>query len=276
MTSGTLYGVATPLGNLGDLTQRSRDLLRSVPVVAAEDTRRTRVLLESVQASPRLVSFHAHSPQTRLNQILDALAAGTDVALVTDAGTPAVSDPGAVLVAAARKAGILVIPLPGPSALVTALSVAGFSADRFTFLGFLPRKGKDRRELIDFIVGSPWTVVLYEAANRLERTLADLVEKCDGTRLAVVARELTKKYEDIQAGTLDSLAVYYGEHPPRGEVTVVIGAATGTTRHPDPDQLNARGRQLLAEGLSGRDAALELAGQMGISRNEAYRVINSL
>jgi 16S rRNA (cytidine1402-2'-O)-methyltransferase len=271
-----LYVVATPLGHLGDLSQRAADVLRRVAVVAAEDTRRTRVLLHHVGAAPELLSFHAHSTDTRVAALLKRLEQGGDVALVTDAGTPGVSDPGGVLVAAARAGGFPVIPVPGPSAVAAALSVSGLPADRYVFLGFPPRRGPERRRLLAQAVMSPWTVVFFEAANRLVALLDDLAAAGDDARQVVVARELTKVHEEVRAGTLHDLAVYYREHGARGEVTLVLagrGAPASASVPVSPEAVHARARALLGEGVTRRDAAQRLAAEFGLPRNEAYRMV---
>jgi 16S rRNA (cytidine1402-2'-O)-methyltransferase len=274
--SGTLYVVATPLGNLDDLSPRASATLTAVVAVAAEDTRHTRPLLARVGSRAELVSFHAHSTDAALRRILHLLASGKDVALVTDAGTPAVSDPGAVLVAAARERDVPVVAVPGPTAVAAALSVSGLGADRYLFLGFVPRKGGDRRRLLEAVAASEWTAVLFEAPLRVATLLGDLVEACGGERRAVVARELTKLFEETRAGTLTELAGYYADAPPRGEVTVIV-AGTGKPQRevPAPDA-QARARALLAEGLTRRDVANRLAAETGIGRNAAYRLVNEL
>jgi 16S rRNA (cytidine1402-2'-O)-methyltransferase len=275
--SGTLHVVATPLGNLGDLSPRAADTLRAVAIVAAEDTRRTRPLLTHIGAHARLLSYHAHSAPSRRNALLDALAAGDDVALVTDAGTPTISDPGADLIAAARAAGHPVVVVPGPSAVTAALSGAGFPADRYTFLGFLPRKGPDRAERLAEIAASRVTVVLFEAANRLAELLADLAATAGGARAATVARELTKRHEEFQTGTLDALVGYYAAHEPRGEVTVVVaGAPAPVPGQPDDAALLDEARRLLDHGMTRRDTARHLAEAFGVSRNAAYALVASL
>lgn len=275
--SGTLHVVATPLGNLGDLSPRAAETLRAVAVVAAEDTRRTRTLLTHIDAHARLLSYHAHSAPSRRDALLDALAEGRDVALVTDAGTPTVSDPGAELVAAARAAGHAVVVVPGPSAVTAALSGAGLPADRYAFLGFLPRKGTDRAERLAAVAASRETVVLFEAANRLATLLADLATAAGGARQATVARELTKRHEEFRAGTLDALAGYYAAHEPRGEVTVVVaGAPAADPPPPDEAALVEEARRLLAQGMTRRDIARRLADTFGVSRNAAYALVASL
>ncbi|HET6579354.1 MAG TPA: 16S rRNA (cytidine(1402)-2'-O)-methyltransferase [Gemmatimonadales bacterium] len=274
---GTLYVVATPLGNLGDLSPRAAELLRTVPVVAAEDTRRTRGLLSHLGAAPRLLSYHAHSDGRRLEKLLGILAEGRDVALVSDAGTPAVSDPGADLVAAAREAGVAVVPIPGPSAVATALSAAGLGGDRYLFLGFIPRKGGERTRLLARAAAEESSVVFFEAPPRLADLLADLTRAAGPGRRAVVARELTKLHEEFRAGTLEELAGYYSEHPPRGELTIVL-EGTGTPPEP-PDRTEDAVQQaalLLAEGLTRREVVRRLSQSLGLSRNDAYRLVMEL
>jgi 16S rRNA (cytidine1402-2'-O)-methyltransferase len=276
LVSGTLYVVATPLGNLGDLSPRAAETLRGVAIVAAEDTRRTRTLLAHVDARARLLSYHAHSAPGRRDALLHALAGGSDVALVTDAGTPTVSDPGAALVAAARAAGHPVVVVPGPSAVTAALSGAGLPADRYTFLGFLPRRGSARAARLAEVAASRETVVLFEAANRLAALLGDLAAAAGGARPATVARELTKRHEEFRAGTLAALAGYYAAHEPRGEVTVVVaGAPAPVPPPPDEAALLDEARRLLGQGMTRRDAARRLADAFGVSRNAAYALVAS-
>jgi 16S rRNA (cytidine1402-2'-O)-methyltransferase len=274
--AGTLYVVATPLGNLDDLSPRAAATLCRVKTVAAEDTRRTKTLMVHVGSNADLMSFHAHSTDATLQRILHLLGTGKDVALVTDAGTPTVSDPGALLVAAARARDVPIVTVPGPTAVAAALAVSGISADRYLFLGFLPRKGTDRRRLLETIAKSEWTVVLFEAPNRVVELLSDLEAVCGGERGAVVARELTKIFEETRAGSLTELSRYYAEAPPRGEVTVVV---TGNDhpapeeRAPDPEE---RARVLLAQGMTRKDVADQIATETGITRNTAYRLVNEL
>jgi 16S rRNA (cytidine1402-2'-O)-methyltransferase len=274
--AGTLYVVATPLGNLGDLSPRAADTLQHVAVVAAEDTRHSKPLLSHAGSRAELVSFHAHSSERALDRLLRILSEGRDVALITDAGTPAISDPGVELVAAARERGIPIVTIPGPTAVAASLAVSGISGDRYLFLGFLPRKGSDRRRFLLTVAQSEWTVVLFEAPNRVTDLLADLAEVCGPDRRAAVSRELTKVFEETRSGTLQELSEHYAEAPARGEVTVVI-AGTGKQhieeRSPDPHE---RARNLLAEGLSRKDVANRIAEETGISRNTAYRLVNEL
>ena len=275
--AGTLYVVATPLGNLDDLSPRAAATLRQVAVVVAEDTRHTKPLLAHAGARAELLSFHAHSSAAALRRILDLLGTGKDVALVTDAGTPAVSDPGAELVAAARARDVNVVTVPGPTAVAAALSVSGLAADRYLFLGFLPRKGGERRRLLDLVAQSEWTVVLFEAPPRVAALLEDLAAACGGERRAAVARELTKVFEETRAGTLEELAGYYAAAPPRGEVTVLVAGAGKRVREEEPPpDAEARARALLAQGMTRRDVADQLAAETGITRNTAYRLVNEL
>ena len=274
---GTLYVVATPLGNLGDLTARASDVLRSVDVVASEDTRRTGNLLAHLGVRPRVLSFHAHSRPARLATLLEILADDRDVALVTDAGTPGVSDPGPELVAAARAAGSPVVPVPGASAVATALSASGLPADRYLFLGFVPRKGAERARLLQRAAQEEWSVVLFEAPGRLTDLLGDLAALAGDDRQAVVARELTKLHEEVRTGSLRELGEYYSSKEPRGEITVVL-AGTGVPPGPPDRTEEARGRALalLADGVTRREATQRLVAELGMARNEAYRLVMEL
>lgn len=272
----TLFVVATPLGNLGDLTHRAEETLRTVAVVAAEDTRRIRGLLSHLDAHPMVLSFHAHSPERRIESLLEILADGRDVALVTDAGTPGISDPGELLVEAVRQAGFTVVPIPGPSAVATALSAAGLPADRYLFLGFIPRKGKGRERLLKSAAGSEWTVVLYEAPSRLADLLTDLMAMAGPDRRAVVCRELTKLYEEFRPGTLSELATYYQTNDPRGEITLVLAGAMPQDETPDPVDTAARAVELLATGLTRKAVVQQLVSESGVPRNDAYRIVTSL
>jgi 16S rRNA (cytidine1402-2'-O)-methyltransferase len=277
MHPGTLYVVATPLGNLSDLSERAAEVLRSVPVVAAEDTRRTRGLMSYLGATANLLSFHAHSREHRVDTLLDILRSGRDVAMVSDAGTPSVSDPGMELVALARDSGIPVVPLPGASAVATALSAAGLPADRYLFLGFIPRKGRERARLLSRAAAEEWSVVFFEAPTRLVSLLEDLIPLAGADRTAVVAREMTKVHEEIRSGTLGELVDYYGTTAPRGEVTIVLQGRGEPAAEPDrTEDALEQATSLLAEGLTRREVARRLTESLGLPRNEAYRLVMEL
>lgn len=221
----TLRVVATPIGNLEDLTPRAARALAEADRVLAEDTRRTATLLRHLGIRPPMVSLHAHNEARRIDQVLAWLDAGEALVLVSDAGTPLVSDPGSRLVRALLDAGHGVEPVPGPSAVLAALVGSGLPADRFAFLGFVPRKGAERGETLARVAGSAETTVVFESPERLAALLVELVEACGPEREACVARELTKLHETFRRGTLAELAAYYEGESPRGEVTVVVGPA---------------------------------------------------
>ncbi|HEV8612148.1 MAG TPA: 16S rRNA (cytidine(1402)-2'-O)-methyltransferase [Gemmatimonadales bacterium] len=274
MRGGTLYVVATPLGNLGDLSARATELLRSVPVVAAEDTRRTRALLSHLEAHPRLLSYHANSGPGASRAILGLLRQGQDVALVSDAGTPGVSDPGAALVREVRSAGYVVVPLAGPSAVSAALSAAGLPADRYLFLGFLPRKGPERARLLARIAAEEWTSVLFEAPGRVGDLLADLLAACGGERRAVVARELTKLHEEFRAGPLAELTQAFDTAAAaRGECTVVVAGAERPVERGEQERARAAVVRLLAAGVSARETTRLVSEMFGVARNDAYKMV---
>ena len=267
---GTLFVVSTPIGNLRDITLRAIDVLRSVDVILAEDTRHSRHLLDHHGIPTRLVSYHEHNEARATESAIARLREGRDVALISDAGTPLLSDPGARIVRAAAEAGILVVPVPGPSALLAALVSSGLESDRFTFFGFLARKGREREDALRALSSLRHTGVLYEAPNRVATTLAELVERGAGDRRVVVARELTKQFEEVRRGTVVELAAYYESAPPRGEVVIVLEG--GTVQPLGEDELRSRVRTLRAAGLSARDVAAALVREDGASRNLAYRL----
>lgn len=274
----TLYLVSTPIGNLSDVTFRAREVLGTVDVVWAEDTRRSRILLDHLDVEVGLRSLHAHNEAKRIEEVLELLDRGEESALVSDAGTPLVSDPGARLVRAVVEAGHRVVPVPGPSAVLTALVGSGLPADRFSFLGFPPRKGKDREALLERVAAAPEAVVLFESPERLKRLLVDLERLCGPRRRIAVGRELTKVHEEFVRGTIPEVHSYYQEHSPRGEVTVVIEAAP---EQEEPDAVDeaaagALARALLDEGMRPSRASREVARRLGIPRNTAYRIVHSL
>ncbi|AXI84080.1 16S rRNA (cytidine(1402)-2'-O)-methyltransferase [Xylella taiwanensis] len=231
-TPGTLHIVATPIGNLGDLSPRAQHILRTVAMICAEDTRHTRQLLAHFAIERPLLALHAHNEDTLAERIVTRLTGGESLALVSDAGTPLISDPGFLLVRAARAAGIRVTPVPGPSALIAALSVCGLPSDRFTFEGFLPAKPAARRERLTQLAHEPRTLIFYEASHRIAACLTDLATIFGGMRAAVIARELTKVFETVLDGTLDTLQtqVANDDHQRKGEFVVIVqGAADQAT-----------------------------------------------
>jgi len=270
---GTLYVVATPIGNLGDVTLRSLDVLRSVPLVAAEDTRLARRLFARHGIDTPLVSYHARSAAAREAELLGHLAAGRDLALVTDAGTPGVSDPGAELAAAWAARDGAVVPIPGASAVLAALVGSGLVAPRWSFEGFLPRRGGERRERLERIAAADRATVLFEAPGRTVGTLLDLAAACGGDRPAAVARELTKLHEEFWRGTLEELARRAVEQGVRGEVTIVVGPATGRAGSPSVSLEDARRRvdERIARGASRSQAARQVAAETGHDRRTLYR-----
>jgi len=267
---GELYVVSTPIGNLRDITLRAIDVLRTVDLILAEDTRHSRHLLDHHGISTPMLSYHEHNEARATATAITRLREGRDVALISDAGTPLVSDPGARVVRAAAEAGIAVVPIPGPSAVLAALVSSALGSERFTFFGFLARKGRERDEALQELSGLRHTGVLYEAPNRVAATLADLGALGSGERQVVVARELTKQFEEIRRGTVAELSAYYESSPPRGEVVIVL---EGTTLQPlAEDELRSRARSMRAAGLSARDVAAALVRESGASRNLAYRL----
>ncbi len=269
--SGTLYVVSTPIGNMGDFSFRAVDVLRSVAAVLAEDTRHSRHLLTRYEVSTPMLAYHEHNEASVTPRLVERLLAGESLALVTDAGTPLVSDPGARLVRAAVDAGITVTAIPGASALLAALVASGIAIDRFTFFGFLARKGRERREAIDDIAALRHAAVIYEAPPRLADTLSELVAAGAGERAKVVARELTKQYEELRRGTLAALAAYYSEAPPRGEIVIIIDGASAPNAVPE-ETLRAHVGALRAQGMSARDVQHALTAEHGVPRNTAYRL----
>jgi len=276
--AGSLYVVATPIGNLGDVTIRALEVLRAAPLIAAEDTRIARRLLTRYEIRTRLTSFHAQSGRARLDTLLEHLRGGADLALVTDAGTPGVSDPGDELVTAWAAEGGRVVPIPGPSAVLAALAASAVAGPRWSFEGFLPRAGRERRERLSRIAADDRGVVLFEAPTRLAATLRDLTATCGGERFAAVCRELTKLHEQVRRGTLAELveAVASGEVPARGEVVIVVGPASATELSRDEArEALAEGRAqvdaLVAGGLNRSEAARRVALATGLSRRSLYR-----
>lgn len=269
--AGRLYVVSTPIGNLGDFSFRAIEVLRGVALILAEDTRHSRTLLDRYEIRTTVAPYHEHNEAKTTPRLVARLQAGDDLALISDAGTPVLSDPGARLIVAAIDAGIAVTPIPGASALLSALVASGINADRFTFYGFLPRKGRERAATLAELVSLPHTAVVYEAPTRLASTLAELEEKGAGEKNAAVAREMTKQYEEIRRGTVSTLRAYYSDMPPRGEVVIVLEGAGA--RIVDESNVRERARVLAAEGRSARDVVAQLVAELGVSRNKAYAIV---
>lgn len=268
---GTLYLVATPIGNLADITHRALDVLTNVAVIACEDTRHTRKLLQHYGISTKTVSYHEHNEQERARQLIETLREGKDVAVVSDAGTPSISDPGYRLVRAAIDNDLAVVPVPGPSALISALIAAGLPTDEFFFGGFLPARSNARRTRLTDLRSVPGTLVFYEAPHRLADTLKDAYEIL-GEREAVVARELTKLHEEFKRGRLSGLAEHYSNEEPRGEIVLLIDRTVlETADTKDVQNISSLVDQFERDGLDHRAALKKAARELKLSRAEAYR-----
>ena len=266
--TGTLYVVATPIGNLGDMSTRAAETLRAVSLIACEDTRTTRTLLGRHGIAARTIALHAHNERSAAGKLIELLREGKDVALVSDAGTPALSDPGAALVAEAHRAGIRVSPVPGPSAAAAAFSVAGFPSSGFFFAGFLAASGAARKKALAGL-DMPWPVVLYEAPHRIRETLRDLAERLGARREVVICRELTKKFEEVSRLPLGEAARWLeAPHREQGEFVLVLAPAVGGGGESvDAERVLA----ILLEALPPSEAAKVAARITGIGRNELYR-----
>jgi 16S rRNA (cytidine1402-2'-O)-methyltransferase len=267
--SGTLFVVATPIGNLEDITLRALRVLKEVKLIAAEDTRVTAKLLSRYEIATPRWSFREQNAASAVPRLLERLESGDDIALVCDAGTPGISDPGVALVEAAAEAGYTVTPIPGASALAAAMSVAALAGEGVRFAGFLPRSGKDRRERLSEIAADRSCTVLYESPNRLAETLRDLEEACGSSRRAVVLRELTKLHEEVARGSIAELASKFAEGA-RGEIAIAIEGAEKKVAVVDDETLRAAVSDLLANGSSARDAAAATAETFGVPRKRAY------
>lgn len=267
-STGTLFLVGTPIGNLEDITLRALRILREVPLIAAEDTRQTKKLLERYEIHRPLISYYEHNEAARVKLLLTKLRVG-DVALVSEAGMPGISDPGYDLVRAAIDSGIPVVPIPGPSAPIAALAASGLPTDQFVYLGFLPRRGTDRRAAFAAIREEPRTLVAFESPHRLVASLQDAQAEL-GDRRVVVARELTKLHEAFVRGTLSEAIAQFEASPPRGEVTLVIAGAK-----PAPLEVNVaeRAQELVGAGMSTRDVATILSQETGLPRRQIYQLL---
>lgn len=269
---GTLYVVSTPIGNLGDITYRAVEVLRNVALICAEDTRHVRKLLDRYEIKTRVQSYHEHNEARSVPKLIERLTNGGDIALVTDAGTPLISDPGQRLVSAAIAAGVSVVPIPGASAPLAALVASGLATDAFTFVGFLPRSGRERDRALSRLSALEHTSVLFESPDRLATTLLDLSQCGLGRRQTVVARELTKQHEEFRRGTVGELEAYYRDNAPRGEVVIVLEGRGEERQELDVEGMRDRARVLKAQGGSTRDIVASLVSEFGVARNQAYRI----
>ncbi len=272
--TGALYVVATPLGNLQDISQRAIEVLKNVDLVAAEDTRRSRQLLSHFGIEAEMQSYHGDSSKAKTQRIVEQLMAGKQVALLSDSGTPAVSDPGAELVSQALDRDVKVIPIPGPSAVTTAFSAAGISASGFVFAGYPPRKANQKRQFLAELAAQPHPIILYEAPQRVADTLQQLADICP-ERHIVVGRELTKMYEEIRHGPIAEMAQAITGEEPRGEFTLVLNPAPqpAASRQVSKANVQEAVRAMIEAGLSHRDAAHIVELLTELSRNEAYELV---
>ena len=272
---GKLYLVATPIGNLEDITLRALSCLKEADIIACEDTRHSRILLDHYEIKARTTSYHEFNKYDKADELVSKMMQGENVALITDAGTPGISDPGEELVKKCIEAGIPVTSLPGPSAVITALSMCGLSSRRFVFEGFLPADKKERKQALERLVGETRTMVIYEAPHRLKRTLAEL-EKCLGDRKICICRELTKKFEEIQRISIREAVSFYEENEPRGEMVIIIeGMSTEDKKAFESEQWNDISMtehlsRYLKQGLSEKEAMKAVAKDRGMSKRDVY------
>ncbi|MEO7658903.1 MAG: 16S rRNA (cytidine(1402)-2'-O)-methyltransferase [Pyrinomonadaceae bacterium] len=271
---GTLYLVATPIGNLQDITLRALETLRSVDLIACEDTRHTRNLLNHYRISNRTISYHEHNENERAEEFVEKLKSGESIAIVSDAGTPGICDPGHQIVRRAVESGIPVVPIPGAAAFVSALVVSGLSTESVFFGGFLPSKKGERRKRLERVRDTPATLIFYEAPHRLAKSLGDCREIL-GDRLAVVARELTKLHEEIARGHLSDLTKQFSESPVKGEIVIVIeqGEVKPVNRTEPIKNLAARVAELEGDGFDPKTALKKAAKEFGLAKSEGYRIL---
>ena len=272
---GTLYLVPTPLGNLEDITLRTLRVLREVSLIATEDTRTTGRLLKHFDINGSLLSYHEHSDESRLVRVLEALRNG-DVALVSEAGTPLLSDPGYRLVQAAIEQGFTVTALPGPSAITMALSVSGLPTDRFLFVGFLPRKSSSRRLILEEIAGQTATLIFFEAPHRLRAALKEMIDILGAERSIAVCRELTKLHEEVWRGTLTDALSEWTEREPRGEFTLVVAGAEPLPENWNATQIETALTGALAAGMTPKDAVRHVTNQSGWPKRDVYALAQKL
>jgi 16S rRNA (cytidine1402-2'-O)-methyltransferase len=269
---GTLYVVGTPIGNLEDITFRAVRILQSVDLIAAEDTRHTGKLLQHFQIKAPQISYHDHNRNSRISELLEKLHQGQAIALVTDAGIPGISDPGYELVKACVEVGIQVVPIPGPSAAITALSAAGLPTEQFVFEGFLAAKAQQRRDRLEFLRSEPRTIIFYEAPHRLRQTLQDLAAVLGTQRQLVLARELTKLHEEFWRGSIGQAITHYTEREPQGEYTLVVAGMPPEQPQLSEAQIKAELQQLMAQGISRSQASRQLAQATSLPRRQLYQL----
>ncbi|MBT9312984.1 16S rRNA (cytidine(1402)-2'-O)-methyltransferase [Leptothoe kymatousa] len=267
-----LYLVATPIGNLEDITFRAIRILKEADLIAAEDTRHTGKLLHHFQVETPQISYHEHNAHSRIPQLIEKLQAGLTIALVSDAGMPGISDPGYELVCACADAGIGVSPIPGAAAVVSAVAASALRSDRFTFEGFLPVKGKTRTERLSQLATEPRTMVLYESPHRLLKTLGDLQTHLGDDRQVTIARELTKRYEEFWRGSIGAAISHFTTTEPRGEFTVAIAGHIAQPKTMTDDELIRQLEALISEGLSPSKASRKLAQDTGLSKRDIYQL----
>lgn len=268
----TLYLVGTPIGNLEDMTFRAVRVLKSADIIAAEDTRHTGKLLQYFQIATPQISYHDHNRQQRIPQLIERLEKGEAIALVTDAGMPGISDPGYELVCACIAANFTVVPIPGPTAVIAAVSAAGLPSDRFVFEGFLPVKGKARKARIDALKAEARTAILYESPHRIVKTLTDLSEVLGGDRPVTLARELTKRYEEFWRGTIDEALAHYKKVVPKGEFTVAIAPNLQVQTPLTETEIINELKNLIAQGLSRSEASRAIAQRTDLSKRDIYQI----
>ena len=269
---GKLYLVGTPIGNLEDITLRAIRTLKEVDLIAAEDTRRTGRLLQHLQVDTPQVSYHEHSHNSRIQELLERLQQGKQIALVTDAGMPSISDPGVKLVRAAIAVGVTIVPIPGGTAVISALAASGMSTAKFVFEGFLPIKSQERLARLELLRNETRTVVLYEAPHRILKTLTDLGAIVGTTREIVLAREITKIHEEFWRGNINDAIALYEQRQPKGEYTIVLQGAAETNSIVSQAELKQELRQLLKAGMTRSQASRQLAKLTSLSRREIYQL----
>ncbi len=272
ITGQTLYLVGTPIGNLGDMTMRGLDVLKGVDTIAAEDTRHTGKLLHHFQIKTPQISYHQHNEQQRIPDLIDRLKSGKSIALVTDAGMPGISDPGYLLVSACVAAGIRVIPIPGVTAVITAVSASGLPSDRFGFEGFLPAKGQERKDRLQAVSGDSRTLVFYESPHRLRQTLADFAETFGIDRQIVLARELTKLHEEFWRGEIGAAIEHYTQVEPQGEYAIVLAGAAVSHPTLSDEAIDRALIELMLAGTSRSQASRIVAEQISQSRRYVYQL----